>query len=56
MLMWAMSDAAGPRSLRTYEGFGIHTFRLVNGQGRISTFVKSNGGHASARLHLWKRR
>jgi len=39
MLMWAMSDRAIPRSLRTIEGFGIHTFRLVN-EGGKSTFVK----------------
>jgi catalase len=39
MLMWAMSDRAIPRSLRTIEGFGIHTFRLVNAEGQ-STFVK----------------
>ena len=30
MLMWAMSDRAIPRSLRMMEGFGVHTFRLVN--------------------------
>jgi catalase len=39
MLMWAMSDRTIPRSLRMIEGFGIHTFRLVNAQGK-STFVK----------------
>lgn len=39
MLMWAMSDRAIPRSLRMMEGFGIHTFRLVNAKGK-STFVK----------------
>ena len=39
MLMWAMSDRTIPRSLRTIEGFGIHTFRLVNAEGQ-STFVK----------------
>ena len=39
MLMWAMSDRAIPRSLRFMEGFGVHTFRLVNADGR-STFVK----------------
>jgi catalase len=30
MLMWLMSDRAIPRSYRTMEGFGVHTFRLVN--------------------------
>ncbi|MBA8878305.1 catalase [Phyllobacterium myrsinacearum] len=39
MLMWAMSDRTIPRSLRMMEGFGIHTFRLVNAKGK-STFVK----------------
>ncbi len=39
MLMWAMSDRAIPRSFRFMEGFGVHTFRLVNRQCR-STFVK----------------
>ena len=39
MIMWIMSDRAIPRSLRMMEGFGIHTFRLVNAQGQ-STFVK----------------
>ncbi|MDQ1480071.1 MAG: catalase [Actinomycetota bacterium] len=39
MLMWVMSDRAIPRSFRFMEGFGVHTFRLVNAEGR-STFVK----------------
>ncbi|MCC8426321.1 catalase [Mucilaginibacter sp. UR6-11] len=39
MIMWAMSDRAIPRSLRMMEGFGIHTFRFVNSEGK-STFVK----------------
>ena len=39
MIMWAMSDRTIPRSLRTIEGFGVHTFRLVNAKG-VSTFVK----------------
>ncbi|WP_051670299.1 catalase [Bryobacter aggregatus] len=39
MLLWAMSDRAIPRSYRMMQGFGIHTFRLVNGKGH-STFVK----------------
>src|SRR5687768_867624 len=30
MLMWVMSDRAIPRSYRMMEGFGVHTFRLVN--------------------------
>jgi len=39
MIMWAMSDRAIPRSLRMMEGFGIHTFRLVNEKNN-SVFVK----------------
>ena len=39
MMMWAMSDRAIPRSFRFMEGFGVHTFRLVNAAGK-STFVK----------------
>jgi catalase len=39
MIMWIMSDRAIPRSFRFMEGFGIHTFRLVNAEGK-STFVK----------------
>jgi len=38
MLMWAMSDRAIPRSYRTMQGFGVHTFRLVNDAGE-SRFV-----------------
>ncbi len=34
--MWNMSDRAIPRSLRTMEGFGIHTFRLTNAEGGTS--------------------
>ncbi|WP_260929209.1 catalase [Novosphingobium sp. 9] len=39
MIMWAMSDRAIPRSFRTMEGFGVHTFRLIDAEGK-STFVK----------------
>ncbi len=39
MLMWVMSDRAIPRSYRMIEGFGIHTFRLINSKGK-SRFVK----------------
>jgi catalase len=39
MIMWTMSDRAIPRSLRTMEGFGVHTFRLLDAAGK-STFVK----------------
>ncbi len=39
MIMWIMSDRAIPRSFRFMEGFGVHTFRLVDARGH-STFVK----------------
>ncbi len=39
MLMWVMSDRAIPRSLRMMQGFGVHTFRLVNARGQ-SVFCK----------------
>ncbi len=39
MLMWVMSDRAIPRSYATMQGFGVHTFRLVNAAGE-SHFVK----------------
>jgi catalase len=39
MVMWIMSDRTIPRSFRFMEGFGVHTFRLVDAAGK-STFVK----------------
>jgi catalase len=39
MIMWVLSDRAIPRSYRMMEGFGVHTFRFVNDEGR-ATFVK----------------
>jgi catalase len=39
MAMWIMSDRAIPRSFRFMEGFGVHTFRLVNAN-KDPTFVK----------------
>ena len=38
-LMWVMSDRGIPRSLRMMQGFGVHTFRLVNSEGE-SVFCK----------------
>ncbi|WP_047607705.1 catalase HPII [Rahnella aquatilis] len=38
-VFWAMSDRGIPRSYRTMEGFGIHTFRFVNAEGK-ATFVR----------------
>lgn len=50
MIMWVMSDRAIPRSLRMMQGFGVHTFRLINAEGN-SRFVKFHlkpklGSHA----------
>ncbi|MBD8492170.1 catalase HPII [Pseudomonas syringae] len=39
MVIWAMSDRAIPKSLRSMQGFGVHTFRLINTEGKAS-FVK----------------
>jgi len=39
MIMWVMSDRAIPRSFRFMEGFGVHSFRLIDAQGKGS-FVK----------------
>ncbi|MGE0684291.1 MAG: catalase [Candidatus Binatia bacterium] len=39
MVMWIMSDRTIPRSFRFMEGFGVHTFRFINADGK-STFVK----------------
>ena len=39
MIMWTMSDRGIPRSFRFMEGFGVHTFRFVNADGK-SHFVK----------------
>lgn len=38
-VMWLMSDRGIPRSYRTIEGFGIHTYKLVNAEGKV-TFVR----------------
>jgi catalase len=35
-VFWNMSDRGIPRSYRTMEGFGVHTFRLVNASGDTS--------------------
>ncbi|SDP70472.1 catalase [Ralstonia sp. 25mfcol4.1] len=39
MVLWTMSGRAIPRSFRTMEGFGVHTFRLINARGE-ATLVK----------------
>lgn len=39
MIMWILSDRTVPRNLRMMQGFGVHTFRWVNAQGK-SRFIK----------------
>ena len=39
MVLWTMSDRAIPKSLRTMQGFGVHTFRMINAEGKMR-FVK----------------
>ncbi|MGI4874399.1 MAG: catalase [Janthinobacterium lividum] len=39
MIMWVMSDRSLPRSLRMMEGFGVHTYRFINAEGK-ARFVK----------------
>ncbi|HAO05759.1 MAG TPA: catalase HPII [Chryseobacterium sp.] len=39
MIMWVMSDRAIPRSFSRMEGFGVHTFRFINDEGKAH-FVK----------------
>ncbi|MCP1365311.1 catalase, partial [Halomonas sp. BBD48] len=34
MVLWTMSDRAFPRHYRNMEGFGVHTFRLIDKQGK----------------------
>ena len=50
MIMWVMSDRSLPRSYRMMEGFGVHTFRLIDAAG-VARFVKFHwkpvlGSHA----------
>ena len=39
MVMWIMSDRTLPRSFATMQGFGVHTFQMMNADGNIS-YVK----------------
>ncbi len=39
MVMWILSDRTLPRNFSTMQGFGVHTFRWVNAEGK-SRFVK----------------
>ena len=49
MIMWIMSDRTIPRSFRFMEGFGVHTFRLVNADGQVDLRqvpLEAEAGHA----------
>ena len=49
MLMWVMSDRAIPRSFRFMEGFGVHTFRLINAGRPVDLRevpLEAEAGHA----------
>lgn len=50
-VMWAMSDRGIPRSFRTMEGFGIHTYRLINAEGK-SHFVRFHWKPLSGKASL----
>lgn len=54
MMMWVMSERAIPRSFRMMEGFGVHTYRLVNAKGEAH-FVKFHWKPVLGRQsHIWK--
>ncbi|KAH7822136.1 Catalase [Monocercomonoides exilis] len=38
-VMWAMSDRALPRSYSNFEAFGVHSFRMINEEGK-AVFVR----------------
>lgn len=53
MTMWQMSDRAIPRSLRMIDGFGIHTYRFVNAEGK-GTFVRFQWNpHLGVHSRVW---
>jgi catalase len=51
MVMWIMSDRTIPRSFHFMEGFGVHTFRLVNAQGKESD-IRQTPLEAETRLPI----
>ena len=57
-VLWAMSDRGIPRSYRTMEGFGVHTFRLVNAPAASRAWSSSTGSQwpASTRWSGRRRR
>ncbi len=53
MVMWAMSDRAIPVNLRKMDGFGVHTFRFVNKEGK-GTFVRFQWNpHLGVHSRVW---
>lgn len=50
MIMWTLSDRAIPRSYRMMQGFGVHSFLLVNKEGKRSFakfhFIPKLGTHS----------
>ena len=53
MTVWQMSDRAIPRSLRMIDGFGIHTYRFVNAEGK-GTFVRFQWNpHLGVHSRVW---
>ena len=52
MLLWVMSDRAIPRSYRMMQGFGVHTFRFVNAEGRFTICEVPLGAQGRAHIPL----
>ena len=53
MIMWVMSDRAIPRSFRFMEGFGVHTFRLVNAKNEFDVRQIPLEAEARAAIGVW---
>jgi catalase len=54
MIMWAMSDRGIPRSYRMMQGFGVHTFRFVTGDGRASLVKFHWNPKLGTHSHVWE--
>lgn len=52
--MWNMSDRGIPRSYRMMEGFGVHTFRLINAAGETSLVKFHWKPHLGVHSQLWE--
>ena len=51
---WNMSDRAIPLSYRMMEGFGVHTFRLVNAAGETSLVKFHWKPHQGVHSQVWE--